>query len=408
MTNVILFDDDIRDHLLPLTYTKPVGNIRIGIQTIKEKWEKALNAEASHITQDYLSAKYTINIEEKNLVINGSVLPSYHLNRLISQLEENEALLLNGDLIAAYLNKEQFDNLISNEDIDELAGFEVGDTPFMKINKLSDIFSLNAAAIESDFEILTKDRQSQDIPEHVQAINPENIFIELGAEISPCILNASSGPIYIGKDVKILDGCMLRGPLAILDNAVIKMGAKIYGGTTIGPYCKVGGEVSNVVFQAYSNKGHDGYLGNSVIGEWCNLGADTNCSNLKNNYAEVKLWNYQNESFTRTGLQFCGLIMGDHSKCGINTMFNTGTVVGVFDNIYGAGYPRNFIPSFAWGGPGAGYKTYKLEKAFDTAEKVMKRRNITFGEIDKNILEEVFKLSSKYRNWEAEAKPSRP
>ncbi len=408
MTNVILFDDDIRDHLLPLTYTKPVGNIRIGILTIKEKWERALKAKASHITQDYLSAKYTINIEEKNLVINGSVLPSYHLNRLISQLEENEALLLNGDLIAAYLNREQFDHLISNEDIDELAGFEVGDTPFLKINKVTDIFSLNAQAIESDFEILTKNRESEPIPNFVQAVCPENIFIEEGAEISPCILNASTGPIYIGKNAKILDGSMLRGPIAILDNAVVKMGAKIYGGTTVGPFCKVGGEISNVVFQSYSNKGHDGYLGNSVIGEWCNLGADTNCSNLKNNYAEIKLWSYEKEGFQRTGLQFCGLIMGDHSKCGINTMYNTGTVVGVFNNLYGAGYPRNFIPSFTWGGPGSGYKTYVLDKAFDTAEKVMKRRDIELDELDKNILKHVFELSSKYRSWEAEATPSRP
>jgi len=408
MTNVILFDDDIRDHLLPLTYTKPVGNLRIGILTIKEKWELALNAKASHITQDYLSAKYKINIEDKNLVINGSVLPSFHLKRLISQLEENEALLLNGDLIAAYLNRVQFDHLISNEDIDELAGFEVGDTPFLKINRLTDIFTLNDKAIEADYEVLTKERFSQDIPNFVQAVCPENIFIEQGVEISPCILNASNGPIYIGKNAKILDGAMLRGPIAILDHAVVKMGAKIYGGTTIGPYCKVGGEVSNVVFQSYSNKGHDGYLGNSVIGEWCNLGADTNCSNLKNNYADVKLWSYEKESFSTTGLQFCGLIMGDHSKCGINTMFNTGTVLGVFDNLYGAGYPRNFVPSFSWGGPGAGYKTYKLDKAFDTATKVMKRRNITLDDIDKNILTEVFDLSSKFRSWEKEAAPSRP
>jgi len=316
--------------------------------------------------------------------------------------------LLNGDLIAAYLNREQFDHLISNEDIDELAGFEVGDTPFLKINRLTDIFSLNEKAIETDFEILTKERFSQEIPEYVQAVSPENIFIEQGAEISPCILNASNGPIYIGKNAKILDGSMLRGPIAILDHAVVKMGAKIYGGTTIGPYCKVGGEISNVVFQSYSNKGHDGYLGNSVIGEWCNLGADTNCSNLKNNYAEVKLWSYEKEGFATTGLQFCGLIMGDHSKCGINTMFNTGTVIGVFDNLYGAGYPRNFVPSFSWGGPGSGYKTYDLEKAFDTATKVMKRRDIDLDDIEKGILTEVFNLSSKFRNWEKEATPSRP
>ncbi len=408
MTNVILFDDEIRESLLPLTYTKPVGAIRTGILSIQEKWEKALGAKVSFITQDYLSSRYSIEIAEKNIVINGSVLPSFHLSRLISQLEENEALLDDGDLIAAYLDREQFDNLIQNEDINELAGFEVGDTPFIKINSLSDIFSLNGEAIKADFELLTKNRISQEIPAHVQCISPENVFIEEGAEISPCIINAETGPVYIGKDAKILEGCLIRGPFALLDNAVLKMGAKIYGATTIGPWCKVGGEISNVVFQSFSNKGHDGYLGNSVIGEWCNLGADTNNSNLKNNYSEVKLWNYPAEGFKSTGLQFCGLVMGDHSKCGINTMFNTGTVIGVFANIFGAGYPRNFVPSFSWGGPGQGYKTYKIEKAFDTAEKVMIRRNIVLDDEEREILKHVFESSAKFRNWEKNPTPARP
>lgn len=408
MTNVILFDDEIRDNLLPLTYTKPVGALRLGILSIKEKWELALGAKVSFITQDYLSSRYHIDIEDKNIVINGSVLPSYHLTRLISQLEENEALLDDGDLIAAYLNKDQFDSLIQNEDINELAGFEVGDTPFMKINSLSDIFSLNDEALKMDFEWMLKDKESQAIPDHVQCISPENIFIEEGAEISPCIINASTGPVYIGKNAKIMEGCLIRGPLALLDHAVVKMGAKIYGATTIGPWSKVGGELNNVVIQAYSNKGHEGFLGNSVLGEWCNIGADSNNSNLKNNYSEVKLWDYPSETFKKTGLQFCGLVMGDHSKCGINTMFNTGTVVGVFSNVFGAGYPRNFTPSFCWGGPQNAYKTYKLEKAFDTAERVMARRDITLGEEEKSILKTVFELSAKYRSWEKNPSPASP
>ena len=408
MTNVILFDDEIRESLLPLTYTKPVGALRTGVLSIKEKWEIALGAKVSFITQDYLSSKFNIEIADKNIVINGSVLPSYHLCRLINQLEENEALLDDGDLIAAYLDREQFDNLIQNEDINELSGFEVGDTPFLKINALSDIFSINEEAIKADFELLIKNKESQPLPEYVQCIAPENVFIEEGAEISPCIINASTGPVYIGKNSKILEGCLIRGPFALLDNAVLKMGAKIYGATTVGPWCKVGGEISNVVFQGYSNKGHDGYLGNSIIGEWCNLGADTNNSNLKNNYSEVKLWDYPSEGFKSTGLQFCGLVMGDHSKCGINTMFNTGTVIGVSSNIFGAGYPRNFIPSFSWGGPGQGYKTYRLKKVFETAERVMTRRDINLSDEDKNILSHVFEISSPFRSWEKNPSPATP
>ncbi|MGB1307109.1 MAG: glucose-1-phosphate thymidylyltransferase, partial [Flavobacteriales bacterium] len=216
------------------------------------------------------------------------------------------------------------------------------------------------------------------------------------AKVEHAILNASTGPIYVGKDAEIMEGSIVRGPLAMCENSVLKMGAKIYGATTLGPYCKVGGEVNNSVLLGYSNKGHDGFLGNSVLGEWCNLGADTNNSNLKNNYAEVKLWSYQSERFVNTGLQFCGLIMGDHSKCGINTMFNTGTVVGVSANVFGAGFPRNFVSSFSWGGS-AGYMTYRLNKVFEVAEKVMQRRAIEFNQVEKDILTEVFELTKSYR-----------
>lgn len=399
MNNIILFDDDIRDALLPLTFTRPVGEIRCGILTIREKWEKWMSAKVSYITQDYLAEKYPIDIEPSNYVINGSVLPSDPLCRLISQLDTNEALLQNGELIAAKLHAEQFEHLIKNEEIEELEGFELGDTSFMRIQQVTDIFSLNSRAIESDFRVITKKRLSQPISSTNKVIAPENIFIEEGATVECAILNASEGPIYIGKNAEIMEGAILRGPIALCEHATIKMGAKVYGGTTLGPHCKGGGEISNVVFTGYSSKGHDGYLGNAVLGEWCNIGADTNNSNLKNNYAEVRLWNYSSESFQKTGLQFCGLIMGDHSKCGINTMFNTGTVVGVSANIFGSGFPRNFIPSFAWGGH-SGFSTYQLKKVFETARLVMARRNKKLTDQDEAILSTIFDLSQSYRKWD--------
>src|SRR5690606_24924204 len=250
--------------------------------------------------------------------------------------------------------------------------------------------------LEDDFELLTDGRRSQPIPATNNIINGQNIFIEEGAKLEFVTLNASFGPIYIGKDAEIMEGSIIRGPFALCEHATVKLGAKIYGPTTVGPHSKVGGEVNNSVIFGYSNKGHDGFMGNSVLGEWCNLGADTNNSNLKNNYAEVRLWDYNTESFARTGLQFCGLMMGDHSKCGINTMFNTGTVVGVSANIFGSGFPRNFIPSYSWGGA-AGMTTFKTDKAFEVAREVMKRRNLEFTEQDEKIMEHVFEITAKYR-----------
>lgn len=404
MKNVILFDSDTRENLLPLTYTRPVANLRLGILSISEKWEKWLNAKVSYITQDYLTKKFPIEISEDNFVINGSALPSEWLCRLIEQLEPNEALLKDGELIAGRLNEEQFEHLMHDEEIEELQGFDLEGTPFIKLNQLHEIFTENTRAIEEDFKLLTKDRTSQAISDTNKVLGAENIFIEEGAVVECAILNATTGPIYIGKNSKIMEGAMIRGPLALCDNSSIKMGAKIYGPVTIGPHSKVGGEVSGSVITGYSNKGHDGYLGNSVIGEWCNLGADTNTSNLKNNYAEVRLWNYESERFVPTGQQFCGLIMGDHAKCGINTMFNTGTVVGVFANVFGDGFPRNFIPSFAWGGAN-GFSTYTLQKALDTAQKVMARRDQELTEEDQKILENVFEQSAKFRRWDKVSTP---
>ena len=399
MKNVILFDNEVWDNLLPLTYTRPVGELRVGILTIREKWEKWADAKVSFITQEHLSQKYPMTIEADNIVINGSLLPLPGICKLIEQMEPNEALLHNDELIAARLNKSQFQNLIEDDEIEELKGFPIENTPLLKINNLWDIFGKNEEAIKLDFELLTKNRTSQPLSNTNRVTAPEQIFLEPGATVEHATLNASKGPIYIGKDAEIMEGCLVRGPLAMNEKSILKMGAKIYGATTLGPFCKVGGEVNNVVFTGYSNKGHDGFLGNSVIGEWCNLGADTNASNMKNNYSEVKLWSYATQRFTKTGLQFCGLIMGDHSKCGINTMFNTGTVIGVSANVYGGGYPRNFIPSFSWGGAQK-YTTYTLEKALDTARAMMTRREVELTETDQEILQRIFETDRAYRSWE--------
>lgn len=388
--NYILFDGPSRNNLLPFTFTRPVADIRVGILTIREKWEQFLGYTTTTITEDYLSDKYPMVEMDDNVLINASYLPNFELVEMVKNLEENQAIFKGEDVIAFY-TKDAQDAI----DFDAFEAIEFDDE-VLKIEHTWDIFSKNGQAIEEDFELLTKGRISEPIPSSNNVIAPHNIFIEEGAKLEFVILNASSGPIYIGKDTEIMEGSIIRGPFALCDHAVVKLGAKIYGPTTVGPHCRVGGEVNNSVMFAYSNKGHDGFLGNSVLGEWCNLGADTNNSNLKNNYAEVRLWDYQTESFARTGLQFCGLMMGDHSKCGINTMFNTGTVVGVSTNIFGSGFPRNFIPSFSWGGS-AGFTSYTIPKAFETAEIVMSRRHVDLTDEDKAILQHVFELTSKYR-----------
>lgn len=397
--NLILFDNEIRNRFLPLVYTRPVCELRMGILTIREKWERHLDTKASFITQDYLSEKYEVRVKEDNLLINGTVLPSDRLLMLIKEMDLNVAYLKDGELIAARLDDQQFDNLLNDRELEDFVSIELENTPFTKLDHVSDLFAKNDEAIRADYTLVTEGRTSQPINDTNRIANVENIFVEEGAEIDFSILNAKEGPIYIGKNAKILEGSIIRGPIAICEGAVVKMGAKLYGKSTIGPYSKVGGEIGNSVILGYSNKGHDGYLGNSILGEWCNLGADTNVSNLKNNYSEVKLWNYDSERFENTGLQFCGLVMGDHSKAGINSMFNTGTVVGVACNLFGAGYPRNFIPSFAWGGV-AGFTTYKTDKAFETVERVMARREKPFDITDRMILLRVFEETAKFRRWE--------
>ncbi len=378
--NYILFDEN-RESLFPLTYTRPISEIRIGILTIKEKWAKYLGSLPSTQTADYLQNKYPLQKEADNLYIHAGVCPNKALLEAIQKLADGEGLYA-ADTLLAYRNA-----------VFQKVSFTGN---FTQIKKLWHIFQYNGVELQSDFNLLTDGRKSQVLSDTNLIMASENIFVEEGANVEGAILNATTGPIYIGKNAEVMEGSIVRGPLAMCEHSILKLGAKIYGATTLGPYCKVGGEVNNSVLMGYSNKGHDGFLGNSVLGEWCNIGADTNNSNLKNNYAEVRLWSEQSGHFEKTGLQFCGLIMGDHSKCGINTMFNTGTVVGVSANIFGAGFPRNFVPSFAWGGS-AGYSTYLLSKVFEVAEKVMIRRGFSFDETEKNILEKVFELTSEQR-----------
>ena len=390
--NFILSDGNQREDLYPFTLTRPVSEIRVGIMTIREKWEKWLDRPLSFKTEAYLSEKFPLQVESDNIVINGSYLPDEGLVRAIKGLGPGEALMGEGEYIA-------YRSGHVGETFEALA-YTCLPMAFdgIAIKKTWDIFSKNGEALKADFELISQGRKSQPISKTNQVLAPENIFIEEGAIMEFCILNATQGPIYIGKDALVMEGCMIRGGFALGEGGILKMGSKIYGPTTAGPHCKLGGEVNNSVLFANSNKGHDGYLGNSVLGEWCNLGADTNNSNLKNNYGQVRLWNYRSESFEETGLQFCGMIMGDHSKSSINVMFNTGTVVGVSSNVFGTGFPRNFIPSFSWGGA-SGFTTFLPDKAMDVARVVMKRRNKDCNEMETRILGHVFELTEKWRHY---------
>jgi UDP-N-acetylglucosamine diphosphorylase/glucosamine-1-phosphate N-acetyltransferase len=388
--NYILFDDS-RERLLPLTFTRPVCDLRIGILTIREKWEAYLKVSTSTLTEGYLSVKFPMVSASENVLINGSVCPTVQLISEIESLKNGDRLMKDGKLLAARIDGDVSTFQKEAEDGKAFGG-EV-----LAVENPWDIFSKNGEAIETDFEFLTAGRTSAKLPESNAVIGNGKIFLEEGAKAEACIFNTTNGSIYLGKNTEVMEGSVIRGQFALCEGSQVKMGAKIYGPTTVGPQSRVGGEVNNSVIMGYSNKGHDGFLGNSVLGEWCNLGADTNNSNLKNNYDEVRVWSYGAQRFAKTGLQFCGLIMGDHSKSGINTMFNTGTVVGVSSNVFGSGFPRTFIPSFQWGGA-AGFTEYNKEKAFATAERVMQRRGKQFDENEKAILSSVFELTKSYRN----------
>jgi len=387
--NYILFDDSSRNNLLPLTFMRPVADIRIGILTIREKWEKFLDTETSTITESYLSKKYPIKQSNENILINGSVCPTPDMVEAVKALKVNETLSTSEYIIALNVGGDVFGE---NDTIGSSSNSVHFEGDHIKINYTYDIFAKNDDAIQQDFDLITKGRKSKPLSASNRVVGAENIFIEEGAVVEFATLNANRGPIYIGKNAEIMENAVIRGPFSLGESAIVKMAAKIYGPTTVGPWSKVGGEVNNSVFFAHSNKAHDGFMGQSVIAEWCNLGSDTNTSNLKNTYEPVRLWNYPQSSFVNTGLTFCGLIMGDHSKCGINTMFNTGTVVGVNCNIYGSGFQRNYIPSFRWGGTGR-QSTYNIDKAIRVASIVYGRREKDFDKTEQDILRSVFDLT---------------
>jgi UDP-N-acetylglucosamine diphosphorylase/glucosamine-1-phosphate N-acetyltransferase len=392
--NYILFDDLSRDRLLPFTFIRPVAEIRLGILTIREKWERWLHTAISSLTQDYLQEKYPLVQGDTNVLINGAITPNAVLAGEIENLKAGEALSKDSLLIAVCLDKSE----LSDFDFALPAGFADKQTSssFLRITRPWNLFYYNGQELISDFELVTAGKVSSPISSTNNLIRPDRIFAEEGVKLEYTTLNASTGPIYLGRNSEIMEGALIRGPFALCEGAIVKMGAKIYGPTTLGPFSKVGGEVTNSILFSYSNKVHEGYMGNSAIGEWCNIGADSNTSNLKNNYTRVKLWDYVTGRAEDTGLQFCGLMMGDYSKCGINTMFNTGTVVGISSNIYGAGFPGNFIPSFSWGGA-SGFETYRADKSFETIEKAMMSRNLTLSEADRRIIASVFKFTDRYR-----------
>ncbi len=392
MINVILFDDYSRTDLLPFTYTKPVCELRFGILTIKEKWDLILGTSCSYQTENYLSNSFLSKYGDETIFINGKITPNAELIAAITNLELETGLKQDKDLIAFKTNSKNKLNITSSFKLATECTVE-----YLKICFTYDIFKKNAEAISADFELLTKNKKSQPLSStNILIGNASKLFIEEGVSIQASILNTTTGCIYLAKDSEVMEGSAIRGPFALGEHSALKLNTKIYGATTIGPHCKVGGEVNNSVIFGYSNKAHDGFLGNSVIGEWCNLGADTNNSNLKNNYGNVKLYNYTHQKMLDTQLQFCGLMMGDHSKCGINTMFNTGTVVGVGANIFGSGFPPNHLPSFSWGGAEA-TEIYLLDKMIETAHRVYARRELILTRNDITVLTHIFNETKKFR-----------
>jgi UDP-N-acetylglucosamine diphosphorylase/glucosamine-1-phosphate N-acetyltransferase len=395
--NVILNDHPtIWQQLRPLTCTRTISDIRCGILTIREKWERIYNQKASSNTQNHLSEKYDTLILDDNLIITSHYLPDNHFISALASLQHNSRLRSGNDVLAYRLNSELTYKLFELKELEAVTDIEYHDMPLAITNPWH-IFQHNGREIENDFHLLTQNRTSHPICNSNRVLHPENVFVEEGVQMEFTTINATSAKVYIGKHAVVMENTSIRGSIAICEGAEIKMAAKIYGPTTIGPYSKVGGEINNSVIFGYSNKAHDGFLGNSVLGEWCNLGADTNNSNLKNDYSMVKLWSYPENRFINTGLQFCGLIMGDHSKSGINTMFNTGTSVGVSCNIFGDGFPRNYVPSFSWGGA-SGFTEYNFDKAIKVAQQVMLRRKLTLSNADITILRALFNEAHKNHN----------
>ncbi len=392
--NYILFGDQTRNHLLPFCFIRPVGDVRVGILTIREKWEKYLGKKTSSLTEEYLSQKYPLVKQADNVLINAAVLPTKEIVEAIGRLDNNETLSQGDVLIAYRLSDKELDK-IDDDHFEAKANNEFSGT-LQKLSHLHDFLLLNKDAIVSDFKLITSNRVSGSVGAMARVVSPENVFVEEGARIEMAMINASEGPVYIGKDAHIMDGAILRGPVSIGEGTKVRMGALLYQGSAIGPFCKVGGEVSNTIMFGYSNKAHDGYIGDSVIGEWCNIGAGTNFSNLKNNYSQVRVWDYAEETFVPTELRFCGSFVGDHTKLGISTMLNTGSVIGVNSMLYGSGFLRNFIPSFSWGSA-AGITIYKFETALETARIVMSRRGKELSKEDESIMRFVYNQSLRHK-----------
>lgn len=413
--NLIFFDlPHHREALKPFTLTRPVATLRVGILTLHEKWEQRLNSadpvvQISHLTEAYLSEKYPLTVADDNVLINAAVYPTERLIQQVVALQSGQAIAQQGTFVAARYSQKAFAHLTA-EFIRQNVYSAVADSllkdrftrvasheanPAM-LQQPWDIFMHNEEQIRQDYALVTQQRISQEVTDpYTRIYQPDQVFIEEGAVIRAAIINAEEGPVYIGKNATVHENAVIKGPFAMLENAHVNIGSKIREGTTIGPNCKVGGEVKNTVFLANSNKGHEGFIGNSVVGEWCNFGADTNTSNLKNNYQQVRVWSYAKHAYENTGLQFCGLLMGDHSKCSINTMFNTGTVVGVFANIFGSGFPAKFVPSFTWGGtPGQGDAEYAFDKATEVFDRILKRRNSVLSSVEVSLLRHVFEQRS--------------
>ena len=397
MKNIILFDINQQHlELLPLAFTRPIADIRIGILTIREKWERMLSGNYSYLTPDYMAGKYPAHFTDDNLFIAGHLIPDEELARQVNILNPGEALIDQQTVVAFRGSEADFRE-------SRYAHTLESSRKLRYIQHLYDIFLLNGECLEADFKLITRGRTSHPLSPSNRIIGDpcfadgtSKIFVEPGAKAECAIFNVTNGPIYLGADSEVMEGSCIRAPFAACEHAYVNMGTKIYGATTLGPYCKVGGELNNVVMFGFSNKAHDGFLGNAVIGEWCNLGAGAVASNLKNDYSEIKLWNYPTRRFLPTHLQFCGLIMGDHSKAGINTMFNTATVIGVGVNIHGAGFPRNFVASFSEGGT-AGFTDVQLPKFYAIAEKMMARRGRLLTEADKTIFEAIYNQAEQLK-----------
>jgi len=400
---IVLYDSDLwRVKLFPLTLTRPVSNLRVGILTIDEKWSKYFNVPVSFITEDYLAEKYPLNdISGTVLIVRGSILPDEHLCESLRSLKSGEALVLQNEIIAFKMEV---------ADVHAVSSFHFRDLDIeniklvhyqgslIRIDYPEDIFKNNGEEIKKDFELLTKGRASAPLSTTNQVLGDYPIFLEEGVNAEFASFNTSKGPVYLGKSSEVWEGSRIRGPFALCDNSIVKMGTRIYSNVTVGPYCTVGGELNTSVIWGNSNKGHDGYMGNAVVGEWCNWGADTNNSNMKNNFKEVRLYDYEKKDYRETGLQFCGVIMGDYVRCAINTAFNTGTVIGVSVSVFGIGVPPSFIPDFSWGSKD-GFTSYELEKMFQTSELLFQRRSCKFDEIEKKLLKSVFDLTKNYRNY---------